>query len=740
LATLALGACSREDNTGTEDDVETLTPATIDYLMFPNPQAGVGVGDYSVVFSNVSLSVDPQTYTLTVVQTNGANQTFTGIWTSGSTVTQPIQVRRAAGMTITLRIGGDSATLSLRNAGDSNDIATTTATNPTLTVAAHSIDQAAYSNAYYVANDPGNLRATLAGFKTTNGFGANCAPNGVDEFEIRFRDVEDLGYGRHMCVRRNTGTGEVAAWVENFQVTAVPGQNYGPLNLTAVIDDDRKWHIGTNAIEYSPSPGTGYTKFYTFNPDGTRRVVVDLDGRGAKAMPVPCISCHGGTALPLTASGQFPTIGQFGAGNTRAQMQPLNVSTLDFPTTGPWMRTNQEASFKEINKIILCTYPLTAPSAAPEDACRPAVTQSADWQSPLAEMIKTWYEGTPDLADPSNNSDMESATQNDIYVPYGWTDAVAGAGAANVYTTVIAPYCRVCHATRGTGNGPGGNDIDFSSYDKLFGVDGYTARIKHHVFDMGNMPLAVLKFDQFWDSAAPNLLAPLVGADNGSGAALQPNRPVAIPGPDRTLVTGIATKISGAESINAVSYRWQVTSSNSANVTLTNANTSRPTFLANADGTYTLDLIVNDGTTDSAPATLTIATLPTLTDGGGVVTVTDPAAIRFSDIRAILQDNSTYSCTSGCHTNTVDGPPVFYNNYDRDGGGLGASDTHQFYLDIRARLNFADVEASRLLQRPSGHHHPGGLRPNFDNSLAPGNAGRGAYDIVLNWILNGAPE
>ena len=62
---------------------------------------------------------------------------------------------------------------------------------------------------------------------------------------------------------------------------------------------------------------------------------------------------------------------------------------------------------------------------------------------------------------------------------------------------------------------------------------------------------------------------------------------------------------------------------------------------------------------------------------------------------------------------------------------------HQFYLDIRARVNFADPEDSPILRKPSGHHHGGGLISGFDLNT-PG--GRYYYDIFLEWIMNGAPE
>jgi hypothetical protein len=257
------------------------------------------------------------------------------------------------------------------------------------------------------------------------------------------------------------------------------------------------------------------------------------------------------------------------------------------------------------------------------------------------------------------------------------------------------------------------------------------------------MPLAALKFDTFWESTAPTTLASFIAnATDSNGNVLQPTRPVAKPGPNRTVPTNIAAKLSAAESVHATSYRWRVSSGNFANTILLNANTIRPTFTATANGTYTLELIVSNGATDSAPATLTVFANST---------IADPASIRFADIRSILQGAvapATGCTASTCHVDYITdptfgpgGPPVYYTDYDRDGSGgaPNTADLHQFYLDIRARINFTDIESSKILTRPSGHHHPGDLRPGFDiNNQVDGN--RTHYDTFLNWIQHGAPE
>ena len=91
-------------------------------------------------------------------------------------------------------------------------------------------NDATYAQAYYDAIDPTDARATLNGFKTTNGFGSAMA--GVSEVNVIFRDAKDLGYGRRMTVRYTNsaypgwpGTHWVAAFVENYQVTPFAGLN-----------------------------------------------------------------------------------------------------------------------------------------------------------------------------------------------------------------------------------------------------------------------------------------------------------------------------------------------------------------------------------------------------------------------------------------------------------------------------------------------------------------------------------
>ena len=116
-----------------------------------------------------------------------------------------------------------------------------------------------------------------------------------------------------------------------------------------------------------------------------------------------------------------------------------------------------------------------------------------------------------------------------------------------------------------------------------------------------------------------------------------------------------------------------------------------------------------------------------------------PSAIRFADIKAVLQGGQCTNCHSA--SGTLPRPPVYYTNYDRNGdGAIDATDDAWFYAEIRSRINFTDIVSSPLLRKPSGHHHSGNLQTGFNNTGAPGGAARTNYDLFLNWILNGAPQ
>src|SRR6266446_5928538 len=504
-----------------------------------------------------------------------------------------------------------------------------------------------YAEAYYHAIDPANAKDTIDKWKTANGFGSGT------EHLVVFRDVKDLGYGRRMTGRLNTD-GSVAFFVENYDVASISSGGYSSFNVEAAIARDSKWHVGTNAIEWSTAPctagedpancvgnsnGVKFAKFYNFSSaTGQRQLRVDLDGKGLKAMPGPCITCHGGRGDPLTpvegtpAKPRFPLVENSLSrkrGDTDGRLQGLNVGSFEFSEREGFTRKDQEASLRDFNQWVLCTYPLPGGGGVGEDACRVAAGTN-EWQGTAAEMIKSWY------------------------------------------------------------GGPGMPSLTFQ---------GYADRIKTHVFDRGNMPLALIVYEDFWKSSAPKTLAtfldpllPVGGkATSANGDALTPGRAIANPGPNRMARTNANAILSAENSLFATTYSWSTTGA----ALITNPNSMIATFSAPLAGNYTVQLTVgNVASTDTKTVIITVDD-----------SFTDPANLKFAHVKNVLQNVST--CTS-CHT-PAGIAPLAYTNFDRNGDTLvNAADDAWFQKEISGRVNLTEIDASAILRKPSGNHHNGG--------------------------------
>ncbi len=591
-------------------------------------------------------------------------------------------------------------------------------------------DTQAYATAYYEAIDPGSERDTLSKWMTKNGFGTPAGPLG--EVHVTFGDIRDLGYVREMHARQNLD-GTFAFYVRNYLVTAGSGYGYSSLNLDAAVAKDLRWHIGTNAIEFSPGPDVGdtasFAKFYNFDSGtGARRLTANLDGRGDKAMPGICINCHGGRADPLTPPNalgkQLFALVQNSVsqqrGDTQSRLQMFDVNAFEFSTQSGYRRADLEAVLKTLNRMILCSYPVSGGAPADRDpACIRPTAGTNEWKGDAADVILAAYGGYGGT-DLTNNTFSTTTYVDTTRWP------VAG-GRDQLFKNVAEPACMTCHRLRGTANQ---DDISFIDYAKF---EGYSDRIKAHVYDRGNMPLAKIVSDNFWSSIMPETLASWLESlgytMRQGGALIEPGRPIADPGPDRVVRQGTTT-LSAANSLFANRYNWTFVS-NPGGATLTNETSATPTFTATVDGSYELRLVVSKDGVQSSPASLKIRVNNSLPYA--------PTALRFvADIKPVLQN----LCIS-CHTGAVIAgrPPILYTNIDRNEDGLvNATDDAWFYKELRGRINFTDVTASPLLRKPSGKHHNGLLQAGFDTSAPVGDAARADYDKFANWIMNGAPE
>ena len=157
----------------------------------------------------------------------------------------------------------------------------------------------AYAQAYYAAIDPNNAKDTLAKWKAANGFDTSTGT----QVTAVFGDSRDLGFGRRMTARQNPD-GTLA-----FCRRELPGKD-GREPTTFLRSTSKLRSCATRSrwctslvSSSAPVPRAerSFAKFFNFNVvTGVRENLVDIDGRGDKAMPGPCITCHGGRADALT--------------------------------------------------------------------------------------------------------------------------------------------------------------------------------------------------------------------------------------------------------------------------------------------------------------------------------------------------------------------------------------------------------------------------------------------------------
>lgn len=573
----------------------------------------------------------------------------------------------------------------------------------------------AYAQAYYDAIDPGpnRTRDTFEKWKEANKFDTAQGK----QITVVFGDERDLGYGRRMTGRYNND-GTIAFFVENYVVNPGEAYGYSRLSLEAAAAQDTRWRIGINAIEFSPGPngGASFAKFFNFNSrTGQRDLMVDLDFRGAKAMPGPCITCHGGRGDRLNSDGTFPLVKNAASnapGDVQGHLAPFEVDTLDFLKTPGFKKEEQEDELRLMNLMVLCTYPLrsgptvdTSCKEVPNASRRIVDADRGEWEAIEATRLIT-------------KAYSLDSTPRDTYQEPPPPDEWINVGESTLYAEVLVPACRMCHILRGTSKE---SDIDFASYDRF---RRYADRIKVHVFDRGNMPLAKLVYDNFWDSSGPEALArflenqfpPANVRDPVTGLPFQPGGPIADPGPDRIVALG-PTQLSAAASLFADTYNWSIVSGPNNDVPPTGASvedaaSAQPIFKPTLSGHYKLQLIASKGTTQSVPKLLNIK-------------VDHAQASAFATTRLSTVQQTLASCTS-CHNPNDNSTPVSFVDANVE--------------TILSRINFTDLVASPLLRKPSGKHHSGGSPTGFNDSLLVGDPLRVDYDRLVSWIVSGAPE
>lgn len=602
-----------------------------------------------------------------------------------------------------------------------------------------------FPEAYYNTIDPDNTRDSLDKWRFENGFTnadgsvASCDPINCQQTQVKFRDTKDLGYGRNMFMRWNTQTNDVAVYVENFQVDSVPGVPYGPLNFEAVVNNDRIWNFGVNAIEFSSFPNSAgtdrkFAKFYNFSGDGIRAPLasgsqqhfVDLDGRGDKAMPTTCIVCHGGRGRTLvyeTATGEkklAPTLIGGIPGDVMAQMQMIEFDTLQFASEPGFTREENEQGIQLINEAVLSTYEYRSSE----------FTGDGDWSATQAiELLRGRYAG-----DPANLANR----YNGDFVPAAWQSD------QNLYQSLVGPNCIVCHALRGTNIN---QSVAFPTRDTF---TAYADRTDHLLYEQGKMPLGLLNYSDFWDSEDkdPGTIANALNLPERldvNQRAIRPGAPVAVisappiaTGIEAGMGVGFDIAVSGAGSAFTTegSHRWSVEPAATATI-VSAGNEGKALLNVSAAGTYTLSLSVDGihGGTDSA------------TQMVRVLDTSDPDAripadsVEFFGPGGIEELLSSAGCTA-CHSESgsFSSMPIYFepcNSAENNGNEF-------HYRSVLARVNLLSPLDSLILRKPSnGSTDPvNRITTDIDEYHGGGYAlpNDADYSLILSWILNGAPS
>jgi hypothetical protein len=253
-----------------------------------------------------------------------------------------------------------------------------------------------WSQAYYRAVDPDNIRTTLEDWKAANDFDS-CD----EQVHVIFRDAKDLGYGRNMQGCKHDD-GRVAVFVNNYVVRVQPGDpsNYGPINVEAAIAEDPHHLQGTNAIEFTPIDPTDpdsdkVAKFFTFTPEGQLNLTADLDGRGAKPMPQPCLLCHGSTLPPWDSDTIINSATPWAEPYVEkalksTKMNLLELESFDYsPYVAGYSRSEQEEALRQLNAFVLSTY---------EETATRALADPGHWWPDFAiEIARKRYADQPEL-------------------------------------------------------------------------------------------------------------------------------------------------------------------------------------------------------------------------------------------------------------------------------------------------------------------------------------------------------
>ena len=210
-------------------------------------------------------------------------------------------------------------------------------------------------------------------------------------------------------------------------------------------------------------------------------------------------------------------------------------------------------------------------------------------------------------------------------------------------------------------------------------------------------------------------------------AAKANSAPTAVIAPVDALHAGKNVTLDGSASVdpdgNSMTYRWTLTRPAGSTAALNDPSAVMPTFTADKLGAYSVQLIVNDGTVDSAPVTATISP----TNGG-------PSADAGPD-QLLIMTGSTVQL-NGSNSSDPDGDPLIYTwTLVRPSGSaaeLVAPDSA--IPTFRADVNGTYV-ATLQVSDPFGATSGDEVTISFDNLPPVANAGPDLVVVLGNMVI-----
>jgi hypothetical protein len=259
--------------------------------------------------------------------------------------------------------------------------------------------------------------------------------------------------------------------VTGLSVTTVIGGAVATVAMehVRVADDDTAYCLSGTA-----APIVDPVRFYAYehaSVPATYTQRVQLTALQApQVLPGVCLNCHGGDS---------PEPGVV----TDAHFLPFDLTYFDYSTDSAFTRTAQEASFRELNRLVLETEPSLGTQISQVlldhyGVAAPPLSGTFDDAPPPPGTVDLDGDGSPDDIDADGIGDV------------GWT------GEERLYDEVYRPYCRGCHAAQqGT--------LNFDTYGEFESTSGL---IGFDVCQVQTMPHARVTMEQFRNSRARAVL------------------------------------------------------------------------------------------------------------------------------------------------------------------------------------------------------------------------------------------